>query len=211
MLLVDDYQAQIGELDALGQQCMGADHQLQKTCGQHRQDRLAIERLSQLLRKLPDLGKLACAQLRQRRFAGSLRRRRGQQRNPSSRRHSPRRQRPLVLLGQDLCRSHQRRLMPCGHRQLTRRVSDQRLTAADIAVKQALHRMRLRQILLDLGDRPLLRARRSKRQHRAQTRQHLRPAHTRGCGIHARGLPTLTQTQLQEKELFKDQATLRRR
>jgi hypothetical protein len=129
---------------------MSADHQLQKACGQHRQDRLAIERLPQSASAMrstsANLPACSCASVVLRAVFGVV------AVSSASRRPSPAAHTVsvlLVLLGQDLCRSHQRRLMPARHHQLTRRISDQRLARAHIAVKQALHRMRLRQILLE--------------------------------------------------------------
>jgi hypothetical protein len=75
-----------------------------------------------------------------------------------------------VLLGEDFGRRHQRGLVAgvdglCGGQR-----GDDCLAAADVALQQPLHRMRLRQIERDLTAHALLRRRQRKRQRLQQTR-----------------------------------------
>ena len=64
-----------------------------------------------------------------------------------------------VLLGEDFGRRHDRDLPAVLDRLQRGERGDDRLAAADIALQQALHRMGLREIARDFGERALLRAR----------------------------------------------------
>ena len=61
-----------------------------------------------------------------------------------------------VLLGQHLGRRHERSLMTALHRGEQHAHRHDRLAATDVALQQAVHRMRSGQVGLDLGDRALL-------------------------------------------------------
>ena len=78
-------------------------------------------------------------------------------------------------------------------------------------MEQALHRVRLGQVALQLGDCALLGAGRGERQHRAQAGQHLGAGVAGGRGLDAGAAPTLAQPKLEEEQLLEDQPSLRRR
>ena len=69
-----------------------------------------------------------------------------------------------VLLCEHLGRRHQRPLMPTLHRGQQRRHGDHGLAGTDVALQQAVHRVRAGEIGLDLVDRASLRRRQRERQ-----------------------------------------------
>ena len=93
-------------------------------------------------------------------------------------------QRQVVLLGERLGGRHQRALaarFDCAEDRVER---DRRLAGADVALQEALHRERPREIAVDLGDGALLVRREGKRQRDAvATRQLARRAERRGHGV----------------------------
>ena len=136
VLLVDDRERETREGDLLLKQSMRAD-------GDHRL------RTLQLLRD--------CLPLRRRESSVQ----------PSDR--YPERTKPVgelahVLLGEDLGGRHHRRLAAGIDRGEAGDRGDDGFAAADVALQQPLHRMRLREVAQDLRHGAALRARQSKRQ-----------------------------------------------
>ena len=76
--------------------------------------------------------------------------------------------RPVVLLGQDLGRRHERDLVVVLHRDDRRQERHDRLAGADIALQQALHRPAALHVGDDLGKRVALSFSQLERQHRAR-------------------------------------------
>jgi hypothetical protein len=97
-----------------------------------------------------------------RRLGVAARHRRGEQRDAQRRRLAAPRgepaQRTLVLLRQQLGGCHHRDLMARLDGGERREERDRRLAAADVALQQPVHRMRLREVGLDLADDAALRA-----------------------------------------------------
>ena len=81
-----------------------------------------------------------------------------------------------VLLGERLGRRHQRALAARLDRAQERVERDDRLAGADVALEQALHRRRAREVGVDLGDRLLLVLGQLERQRGAVARRSARPA-----------------------------------
>ena len=81
-----------------------------------------------------------------------------------------------VLLGERLGRRHQRALPARLHRPQQRVERDHGLAGADVALQEPLHRRRLRQVEVDLGDRPLLVLGQLERQHGRGSGRSARPA-----------------------------------
>ena len=70
-----------------------------------------------------------------------------------------------MLLGQDLGRRHERHLQSVLHRDERREQRDDGLAGADVALQQAVHRLRALQIVDDLLQRLPLPGRQPERQH----------------------------------------------
>jgi len=92
----------------------------------------------------------------------------GEQPRLDAERREERRDGRQVLLGQELRRRHERGLAARLDRAERREQRHERLAAADVALEQATHGMRRREVLADLGERALLRGRRAERQRRTQ-------------------------------------------
>ena len=94
----------------------------------------------------------------------------GQQRHRDSQRLEPAPEILRMLIGEQFGRRHQRDLPAHLHGLSRGQRGDQGLAAAHIALHQAQHRRREREIPLDLAQHPLLRPRRAKRQRGQQLR-----------------------------------------
>ncbi len=184
VLLVDDHEAERLEPHRLLHQGMRAHHQVHLAGG----DRLA---------RAAALG------------GGKTP---GQQRDPEPRA----RQQPLhgreVLLGEDFGGRHERDLLPVLHREHRREHGNDRLAGTDVALQQAVHRMRALHVVGDLLQRHALTRREAKRQHGPQ-RVADAIVHTRhqrlALGL---GLPLAQQQpHLEAEELLEDQTPLRGR
>ena len=75
-----------------------------------------------------------------------------------------------MLLGENLGRRHDGDLRAVFHRLQRRKRRNDRLAAADVALQQPLHRIRLREVGFDLRSRALLGARKRERQRFEQAR-----------------------------------------
>ena len=128
VLFIDDDQPQSGELHLLLENGMGADDQTGTAALHQLQCRLALP------------AGLAAGQPGQR----------------DAQRLQPVMEFAVMLLGQDLGRRHHRHLPAVFDRLQRGHGGDDGLAAADIALQQALHRMRLGQVLRDLQRRTLL-------------------------------------------------------
>ena len=143
MLLVDHHRAEVLELDALLDQRVGADGQVDRTLGQpglHLGPLLPGDPVGQ-----QGHPQRPVAEDRPRVGHGQVAEQLGDAR--------------VVLLGQDLGGRHQRALVPALDGIEQRRHGHDRLAAAHVALQQAVHRVRAGQVALDLGDGPLLRPR----------------------------------------------------
>ena len=123
MLLVDDREPELAEIDLLLKQRVRADRDL----------RLRRSRRAPAPRACPCASGCRRATPPRRRAA----------------RATPRT--CVVLLGEDFGRRHDRDLIAVFHRLQRSQRRDDRLAAADIALQQALHRMRLREVGADLA------------------------------------------------------------
>ena len=143
MLLVDDGDREIAEVDLLLDQRVRADRDLH------------VARRDQL----PDVRVL-------------LRRQRArEERDADAELRADPLDREEVLLGEHLRRGHHRPL-PVGLDGPQQGVQcDDRLARADVALQQPLHRRRLREITVDLGDRAILRVGEREREHLPVARQ----------------------------------------
>ena len=139
VLLVDHDRAERGEVDALLDEGVGADGDVDLAGGQPGEDPPAVGR-THLVGQQLDPDRPGAEQRRAR--VGHLDV--GQQ-GPDA---------EGVLLGEDLGRRHEGALVPALHRGEQRPHGDDRLAAADVALQQPVHRVRGRQVLPDLGDRP---------------------------------------------------------
>ena len=183
MLLVDHDQREPSEFDVLDQERVRADEQIDLPRGQQREHAVALG------------------------LAG----RAGQQRDPNAGPLRPGRHGPHVLLGEDLGRSHDRRLRArVDHRERDRE-GERGLARADVTLQQAQHRLGSGEVTLDLVEHPPLGAGRLEGQASAQAlaieaaldqRRH----HARQRAID----PTLAkQRELQEEEFVEGQSTVR--
>ena len=149
MLLVDDRQAQPGELDLVFDQGVGADHDRRVATGN------------------------PC----EHRFLAALFQAAGEPRDFEPEGSKPRRQLAVMLLGEDLGGSHQGRLITRFDRMQHGQRGHHRLAAADVALQQALHRMRLIEVAGDFLPGTLLRPGQAKgqcgQQRRGQGRRRL--------------------------------------
>jgi len=92
-------------------------------------------------------------------------------------------QRTLVLLGQKLRRSHQRRLMRVRGRAHGSQKRHGRLSAPDVSLQQTVHGMGEREVGLDLGHDAGLRARQSEWQRRGRCVHALGPLRESNPGL----------------------------
>ena len=137
MLLVDHDRAERGEVHPLLDEGVGADGDVDLAGGQPGEDPPAVGRTHLVGQQLePD--RPGTEQRRAR--VGHLDV--GQQ-GPDAER---------VLLGEDLGRRHEGPLVPALHGGEQRPDGDDRLSSADIALQQPVHRVGGRQVLPDLGD-----------------------------------------------------------
>ncbi len=173
VLLVDDGQAEPGEFDAFLDQGVRTDHQC----------RLASADFCERRRLVLFL--LAARQ------PGDF----------QPERRQPLAQLAVMLLGEDLGRRHQRGLMAGLDRLQHRQRRHHRLAAADIALQQALHRMRLGQVVRHLLPDALLRRRELEGQAaRAVAASALpSPASTRRTACAARGIGLAQGNLLREQ------------
>ena len=141
VLLVDHDDAEAVEGDALLDQRVGADGEVDRAVGEPAEDALALgagDAVGEQLHAQRPIGEQAVALRRDLEV--------GQQRlDPGG-----------VLLGEDLGRCHQRALVPTFHRRQQRRDGDDRLAGADVALQQAVHRVRRGEVGIDLADHPAL-------------------------------------------------------
>ena len=184
MLFVDDDQAELLEADVALHERVGADDEVHRAGF--------------------DLGELLPP--------GLTTRGPGQQRHAKARRLQQPRDVQEVLLGQNLGRRHERHLQAVLHRDERRQQRHDRLARADVALQQAVHRLRPLQVVDDFLQRLPLPRRQLERQHAA--RRFPNPI----VDVHGRGLPLFCQRRaprdhahLEEKRLLEDQPALRRR
>ena len=110
---------------------------------------------------------------------------------------------PVVLLGQDLGRRHQRRLVAVVHRNQQRQKRDDRLSRADVPLQQAVHAMGRAQVLTDLGEDPLLRPGKLERQQPRESRaQRIGDLVRDAATLLAEVLALEGQRQLQKEDLL---------
>ena len=182
MLFVDDREPQIGELDALLEQGVGADDDARAT-RTHR-----LETGSPLRR-----AELA-----------------GQPADVDAERIEPGGEVQQVLLGEDLGRRHQRDLVTglddIGRHQ--RR--DHRLARADVPLHEAEHRLAPRHVRPELGEHPLLRAGRNEVEARAQTPGGLARGPDRGRVTHLRAGAQEPEPEPVGDELLEGEPPVRR-
>ena len=136
MLLVDDRETEPGELDLLLEERVRPDGDLDLAVGD-RGDRRA------------PLPRRQCA---------------GEPRHLEAERPQPLRELAVVLLGEDLGRRHHRRLPAALDGAHRRGRGNDRLAAADVALKETVHRMGGGEVALDLAPRAGLRTRQLERQ-----------------------------------------------
>ena len=136
VLLVHDHQAQLGELDLVLEQRVGADGELRLAC----RDAFGGGLLVLFLQA-----------------AGQPHRRDAQRLQPVA-------QLEVMLLGEDFGGRHQRDLVAVFDGLQGGQRGDDGLAAADIALQQALHRVRLFQVVADFAQHFLLRGGQRKRQ-----------------------------------------------
>ena len=180
MLLVDHDQPERAEPDALREQRVRADHHVDLPGREHRDQRLAHR----------------------------ARRRRGEQRDAQVTRARPARPRLGVLLGEQLGRRHHRGL-PARARDLQRRRErDTRLARADIALEQAVHRRRPREIVAELADRAPLRAGQLERQRARERGVELRRARARHRHIRAALAPAQRHRDAEREQLAEREPSL---
>ena len=143
MLLVDDREAEPLERDVLLDERVRADRDVDRTIGEPREY------------FAPPV-------------AGDARRKE-RMRRPAVR--EERRERPGMLLGEQLGRCHERGLRARAGSDTRRKGGDDRLSRADVALEQPRHGHALAEIRADLLERSLLRARERERQLRDPARQ----------------------------------------
>ena len=178
MLLVHDGETEPPELDRLLHQGMGADDAADLAA----RDRRAAGRT--LFRFQP------------RRQQGHLDAERLQQ--PAERRE--------VLLGENLRRRHDRRLVARLHRRAHGERGDHGLARADVALQQAMHRIRRRHVAADVVPHALLRRRQRKRQARPQPREELAARAHRHPPLPRRARAEDREAELKEQEVVEGQA-----
>jgi hypothetical protein len=140
VLLVDDDDAEAGERDALLDQCMCPDRDVDAPVGETVQHVLALRPGDAIGEEL-DAQRPITEQVARVRHGHSVE-------HPA---HARR-----VLLGEHLRRRHQRALMAALHRREHRADRDQGLAGTDIALEQTMHRVWASEVGLDLCDRALL-------------------------------------------------------
>jgi hypothetical protein len=140
MLLVDHDRSEAGEVDGVLDQRMGADHDVDRTVGETGEDVLSVRPGDPVGEQL-DAQRSVAEEIARVGHGDTL-----QQRPDSG----------GVLLGEHLGRRHEGRLMAALHRDHHRVDRHDRLAGADVSLEQAVHRMRRREVVLDLGDRPPL-------------------------------------------------------
>ena len=119
-------------------------------------------------------------------------------------------ERQQMLLGEDLGRRHERRLIARFDRRQHGQRGDDRLARADVTLEQAIHRVRLRHVGPDLAPDPLLGAGERERQGLAQ------PPGQRALGLHAEAalaalaLAANGEAELEQEEVIEDEAPARR-
>ena len=117
-----------------------------------------------------------------------------------------------MLLGEDLGRRHERDLQPVLHRDQRREQRDDRLSRADVALQQAVHRMRLLQVVDDFLQRLLLAVGQLERQHRARRIANaIVDRHRDRLLLRRGGVAARQHAHLEQERLFEDQPALRRR
>src|SRR3989442_279946 len=116
-----------------------------------------------------------------------------------------------VLLGEELGRRHERGLMTRLDHGEGREERHQRLAAADVSLEQSSHRMGPREILLDLGEGPFLRARRAEREPSAERRDETRRRREGRARLLSGGAPPERQAELEEEELVADERAVGKR
>ena len=124
----------------------------------------------------------------------------GEQRHIDAERRAQPLEREEVLLGERRCRRHQRTLHAVLDRAQQRVQRDHRLARADIALQQPLHRRRLREVEVDLGDRALLVLGERERQHLAVARDQV-------AGLGQRGRDRVGRAQPRDDELQRDSSS----
>ena len=148
VLFVDDGQPQSGEIDALLDQRVGADNQLR--VGRRRRQLRPPGRALQAAREPGDA---------------------------DTERFQPVPELEVVLPGEDFGRCHEGRL-PAGRNGLTgSERSNDGLAGTDVALQQALHRVRLGEVAADFGHRPQLGAGETERQAVEQARAEIVASH----------------------------------
>ncbi|KGS71199.1 hypothetical protein X979_6010 [Burkholderia pseudomallei MSHR7527] len=177
VLLVDDHEPEPREFDGVLNHRVRADHELRGA------ERGRLERRALVLR-------LQAA---------------GEPRDRHAERLEPAAQLARVLLGEDFGGRHQRGLVAGVDRLRGRERRDDRLAAADVALQQALHRVRLREVVRDLRDDALLRGRERKRQRRVQARGQRRAVVARAARHRGRGARAALLVRALERQLLREQ------
>ena len=115
-----------------------------------------------------------------------------------------------VLLGQDLGRRHERGLVARADGQHHGREGDRRLAAPDVALEEAVHRLRPRHVVRDLPEGAPLRAGEGEREERRHLCQPGGPGLEDDARVAPHPAPPERQGQLKEEELLEDEAPERR-
>ena len=129
-----------------------------------------------------DEHRLAGRQALRDRLALARREAAGEQNRLDAERREQRAHRPRVLLGEQLGRRHDRRLIAVLDREQRREQRDDRLSAADVALQQAVHAAVAHHVGDDLANGAHLRAGELERQRLAQLRRELALVHEADAG-----------------------------
>ncbi len=184
MLFVDDSQTQTVKYDRFLNQCVGSDDQVDVPRGDGLLSLALFFDLEASGQKLDAIGRISEPEFD---IAG-------------------------VLFGQNLCRRHERGLVPILDRDDHSLDGDYRLSAADVSLQQSVHRFVAGHIIDDLFQCPLLRVGRIEGQDCADSFANAIGDLDMGClGLTDSLAATHAQSHGQPEELFEDQASVCRR